>query len=238
MGDSLHQIPIHTTPNTLFVMTNGKLSYGGKGDLLVDDGIDVIQKVVGADNEIVTFDTSAPADVSYKPFQLVSNNIIIPIQGGIRSENSSTRYAGFNIRIARSSPTLIDYYCVPHASIIDSIEMIIIPSGTVFSWPTFANSSQYYGVNVGYENAGTFTSFSPTVNPHFTISQGTLPIAGVTNFSRSGAFNIVRFKPSSASYTWNVAANQKIGVRLTSNFASGTKFILVVIYIKGNFTNL
>ena len=161
---------------------------------------------------------------------MTTSYLKLPVQGGITTASSSTRYSNFNIKIARSSPTLIDFFSCPYNGTISSIDLIIIPSGTAFAWPTFG-AGQYFAFRMGYETAGAFTQFAPTTNPHFTVGNATVPIAGVTHFNRSGLFNVVRYVPTS---TWTVAPGTNITLQQVSVGAVSPVFILVMIYVQGS----
>lgn len=225
---SSEKINSHTTYDTLHVTTNDVMAYGGKGDILVDDGTDVIQKPVGADTYVLTYDDTQPANLSYKPY-LSTINLRLAIQGGITTADNATRYSGFNVRIARSYSNVIDFYTVPYDVVIESIELIPLPSGNVFSWSSFTNVN-YHQYTMGYETAGAFTQFNPP-GTHFTVGNAVAPLAGVTHYNRSGLFNTVRYTPPSP---WAVLAGNKITLKQFTVGTPGVMYIIVMLYLKGD----
>lgn len=238
MAVSLYKVDTHRTPDTLSINTLATMGTGTKGSLLVDNGTDVIQQAVGTDAYIVTLDSGAPTGVSYQPYQIITNDIYIPLVGGITSAGvvggSSTAYSEFNVRTAMNSRTSIDYYSVPYTCTIHAIELIILPNAGNFAWPSLT-TTRYYECSMGYENAGVFTLFPSTTNPHFTIGPASPPIVGVTNFNRSGLFSVVRFVPANNGWTWNVTPGMHITLRCVNIANTSTIYITPTIYVKGSF---
>lgn len=218
-----------TINDTLYVTVNEQVSSGGKGDILVDDGVNVIEKTVGSDTQVLTYDNSQPGNLVYKPY-LNPSNILMVAQGCIiGSSGNVTIYSMFGLD-AQNVTTTAGFYLTPYDCQVTSIEMIKLPyNGANYSWPTFA-SNAYYELRFGYVVGALFNQFGPSSNPNFTIGSATVPIVGVTHYNRAGLFNIVRYVPPTP---WSVTAGTKITLRMDRIIGTYTTDIyLTMIYYK------